>query len=209
MRIALFGASGNLGSRIAQEALPRGHKVTALVRNPDKVASKPGLRAVRGDVTDPVQVEVVARNHDVVVSAIAPPAGDPHVLVEAAQALASGAKAAGTRVVAVGGAGSLEVAPGMQLLDSPGFPAEWRPVATAHRDALQVFRGGGGDGWTVVSPSALIEPGERTGKFRLGSDSLLKDRGGNSRITMEDFAVAVVDELESGGHAGQRITVGY
>jgi putative NADH-flavin reductase len=210
LRIALFGASGRLGSRIAEEALARGHHVTALVRNPDQMASiHPELRVVRGDVTDPVQVEVAARNHDVVASAISPPEEDPGVLVEAAQSLLSGVRSTGKRVVVVGGAGSLEVAPGLQLLDSPGFPLDWRPVAAAHRSALEAFRKEGGEGWTVLSPSALIEPGKRTGRFRWGTDGLLKDAKGESRISMEDYAVAFVDEIEAAQNLGKRITVGY
>jgi putative NADH-flavin reductase len=131
------------------------------------------------------------------------------VLSEAAKSLLSAAERTGKRVVAVGGSGSLEVAPGLLLLDSPKFPAEWRPIARAHADALQVFQRGGGEGWTVISPSALIEPGKRTGRFRWGTDQLLADATGNSRISMEDYAVALVDELESGRNPGKRVTVGY
>lgn len=209
LRVALFGASGHIGSRIAQEALRRGHHVTAIVRHPDTMGSiHPDLRIVKGDVTDPVQVEVVARNHDVVASAIAPPEGEPRALVEAAKSLASVARA-GKRVVLVGGAGSLQVASGRQLLDSPGFPLDWRPVALAHRDALEVLRRQGGSAWTVLSPSALIEPGERTGRFRWGTEQLLAGPSGDSRISMEDYAVAFVDELESAQNLGKRVTVGY
>jgi len=210
LRIALFGASGNLGTRIAEEAVRRGHTVTALVREPTQMTGQhPNLRVLRGDVTDPLQVEAAARAHDVVASAIAPPPTDPGVLVEAAQSLLAGGRASGKRVMVVGGAGSLEAKPGQQLVDTPAFPAAWRPVASAHRDALAVFRAEGGEGWTVLSPSALIEPGSRTGKFRLGGDQLLGDAKGNSRISMEDYAVAFVDELEKGEHLGKRFTVGY
>jgi putative NADH-flavin reductase len=129
--------------------------------------------------------------------------------VEAAKSLTTAARQTGKRVVAVGGAGSLEVAPGQQLVDSPRFPPDWRPVALAHRDALGVFRKEGGDAWTVISPAALLEPGQRTGSFRWGTDQLLSDKSGNSRISMEDYAVAFVDELESAKNQGKRITVGY
>ncbi|HUR64541.1 MAG TPA: NAD(P)H-binding protein [Candidatus Thermoplasmatota archaeon] len=208
--MALFGASGNIGSRIAREAVRRGHQVTALVRHPETVSGRdPGLKAVKGDVTDPVQVEVAARNHDVVASAIAPPPTDLPALVDAAKSLVTAARQSGKRVVVVGGSGSLEVAPGKQLVDSPQFPAAWRPIALAHRDALQVFRDEGGEGWTVISPAALIEPGQRTGRFRWGTDQLLADKAGDSRISMEDFAVAFVDELEAGRNLGKRITVAY
>jgi hypothetical protein len=129
--------------------------------------------------------------------------------VDAAKSLVTASRQSGKRVVVVGGSGSLEVAPGMQLVDSPQFPAAWRPIALAHRDALQVFRDEGGEGWTVISPAALIEPGQRTGRFRWGTDQLLADKAGDSRISMEDFAVAFVDELEAGRNLGKRITVAY
>jgi hypothetical protein len=202
LRIALFGASGDVGSRIAEEAVARGHSVTALVRHPDQMTGDhPRLRKVRGDVTDPLQVGI---------SAIAPPANEPAVLAYAAKALLAAGRETGKRVVAVGGAGSLQAAPGKDLLDTPGFPKAWLPVAKAHRDALNVFRkGGDGVAWTVVSPSAFIEPGERTGSFRLGTEELLKDKKGESRISMEDYAVAFVDEIERGDNVGRRMTVGY
>ncbi len=210
LRIALFGASGAVGSRIAEEALERGHKVTGLVRDPARLgAVNPNLKVVRGDVTDPLQVAVVGRSHDVIASAISPPDNEPAVLVHAAKALVSGARETGKPVVAVNGAGSLEVAPGKQLVDSKDFPLEWRPVAVAHRDALAAFRKGGeGVAWTAISPSAFLEPGKRTGKFRLGTDQLLTDKKGVSRISMEDYAVAFVDAIEAGTGQG-RITVGY
>ncbi|MEK6985801.1 MAG: NAD(P)H-binding protein [Candidatus Thermoplasmatota archaeon] len=211
LSIALFGASGDIGSRIAEEALARGHRVTALVRNPAQMSGEhPQLKIVRGDATDPLQVAVVARNHDVVASAISAPPNDLAVIVHAAKALVAGARETGKRVVAVGGAGSLEVAPGKLLLDSAQFPSFVRPVAAAHLDALKVFKEKGDDApWTVVSPSAFIEPGRRTGTFRLGTEQLISDKKGNSRISMEDYAVAFVDELERGDHVGQRMTVGY
>lgn len=211
LNIALFGASGDIGSRIAEEALARGHRVTALVRNPAQMSGEhPNLRIVRGDATDPLQVAVVARNHDVVGSAISPPMQDLQVITYAAKALLAASRETSTRVVAVGGAGSLKTANGKALLATKEFPKEWLPVASAHRDALDAFQAQGeGVAWTVISPSAFIEPGKRTGKFRLGNDNLLVDGKGISRISMEDYAVAFVDELESGANAGKRITVGY
>ncbi len=211
LRIALFGASGSVGSRIAEEALERGHTVTALVRNPDRLGTiNPKLKVVRGDVTDPLQVAIAARNHDVVASAIAPPMNELAVLSHAAKSLLSASRETGKRVVAVGGAGSLRIASGGDLLDSTDFAQDWRPIANAHRNALNTFRAKGeGAVWTVVSPSALFEPGKRTGKFRVGADDLLTDKKGKSSISMEDYAVAFVDELERGDHAGQRMTVGY
>jgi putative NADH-flavin reductase len=163
----------------------------------------------RGDVTDLDFVAEVARDHDVVASAISPAPSNMGVLSDAAKSLLHASRASGRRVVAVGGAGSLKVAPGKQLLDTPEFPADWRPTALAHRDALQVFEQEGGEGWTVVSPAALTQPGKRTGRFRWGTDQLVADKKGNSRISMEDYAIAFVDEVESGRNLGRRITVGY
>lgn len=210
MRIALFGASGDIGSRIAEEALARGHRVTALVRHPDLMSGEhPNLKIVQGNVTDPLQVAVVGRSHDAIASAISPPASELAVIVHAAKALLAGARETGKPVVAVGGAGSLKTSSGRQLLATKTFPKDWVPTATAHRSALEAFKTGGeGVAWTVVSPSAFIEPGKRTGKFRLGTEQLLTDKKGNSRISMEDYAVAFVDAIESGQGQG-RITVGY
>ena len=112
------------------------------------------------------------------------------------------------RLVVVGGAGSLEVAPGVQLVDTPEFPAAWKGIALAHRDALAVYRGAALD-WTYISPAALIGPGERTGQYRTGTDQLLTDKEGESRISVEDFAVAFVDEIENQRFARQRMTVAY
>lgn len=212
LRIVLFGASGNIGSRILHEALARGHRVTAAMRDPSKIGMQhPDLRAVRADATDPVSVAAVARGHDVVASAVSPAGVQPQMLAQAARSLMQGCRDAGVaRLAVVGGAGSLEVAPGVKLLDTPEFPADWRPVGLAHWDALREFRvKGAGLDWTFVSPSARIAPGARTGKFRLGTDQLLVDPRGNSRISMEDYAVAFVDELEHGQNKGRRMTVGY
>jgi putative NADH-flavin reductase len=214
MRIALFGANGTIGQRILREALERGHAVTAVVRDPARfVASGENLSAVAGDVTDASSVAEAVKGHDAVISAVGPklPDGDPQIVVKAAHTLLDGLARAGVkRLVVVGGAGSLEVAPGVQLLDTPEFPSAWSPVATAHRDALDVFRAAPPDlEWTYVSPAALIEPGKRTGKFRVGGDQLLSDERGESRISAEDYAVALLEEIENPRHVRQRMTVAY
>lgn len=202
MKIALFGAGGMIGQRIAAEARSRGHSVTALGRS--------------DDVTDAETVAAAVAGHDAVVSAVGPgsgPAAQPSGLLStAAHALLSGLTQAGVRrLVVVGGAGSLEIAPGKQLVDQPDFPAAWRPVALAHRDALEIYRRAQGPelDWTYVSPAALIAPGVRTGRYRVGGDRLLVDEKGQSRISAEDFAVAIVDELESPKGVRKRITVAY
>jgi hypothetical protein len=126
------------------------------------------------------------------------------------QALINAVKASGVpRLIVVGGAGSLEVAPGVQVVDTPEFPAEWKPIALAAREFLNLLRAEKVLDWTYLSPSAFIEPGERTGKFRLGKDQLLVNEQGESRISNQDFAIALIDELENPTHSQQRFTVGY
>jgi putative NADH-flavin reductase len=212
VKIALFGAGGTIGQRIADEAVGRGHEVTGVVRDPSALTGRDGLIARTGDVLDPVSVATAVAGHDAVVSAVGPGQGaDPGVIVGAARSLIQGLGRAGIRrLLVVGGAASLEVAPGVQLFDAPDFPEAWKPVAGAHREALDVYRTSAGDlDWTYISPAALIAPGERTGKFRIGGDQLLTGSDGQSRISAEDYAVALVDELEKPQHLQQRITVAY
>jgi putative NADH-flavin reductase len=216
MKIVLFGATGNIGQRIIAEALRRGHSVTGVVRDPAAVGS-PDARVtlVQGDATDAESVAKVARGADAIVSAISPrpnarglPAPS---LSAAAKALLAGAKRAGVaRVLAVGGAGSLEVAPGKRLMDAPGFPDAYKAEAKEGADSLDVYRKlGAGVDWTFLSPAAEIGPGERTGKYRTTGDQFLADAKGHSRISYEDYAVALLDELEQPKHAGARFGVAY
>jgi putative NADH-flavin reductase len=212
MKIAVFGASGMIGQRITQEALARGHQVTALVRHPEKVtASHPNLTTQAADALDPASVAAAVAGHDVVVSSISPNGQQPAVLVDSAHSLLEGIERAGVRrLIVVGGAGSLEVAPGLQLVDSPEFPAAWRPGALAHRDGLNVYRQSTAPvDWTFFSPPNFIAPGERTGQYRLGTDQLVTDDKGESRISAEDYAVALLDEIETPRFARQRFTAAY
>lgn len=211
LKIALFGATGTIGSRIAAEAARRGHQVTALARNPARVpADVANVKAAPADLLDAASVSAAVRGHDVVASAYAPPHGDPAVLSQATHALVDGVRAAGVkRLVVVGGAGSLEVAPGKQLVDTEGFPDAYKAVALAHRDAFDYYRGISDLDWTFFAPAALIAPGERTGKFRTGTNALIADAEGNSRISAEDYAIAFVDELEQGRFVRQIATVAY
>ena len=212
MKIALFGATGMIGQRILREALQRGHDVTAIARDQSGVtAQNSTLRTITGDILDPQSVAQVVTGHDVVITAYGPGSGDPQTLVTAARALIIGLKQAGVKkLVIVGGAGTLEVAPGVQLLDTGKLPKEWMPLVLAHRDAFNVYKAEAGDlDYSYFSPAALIEPGERTGKFRLGGDQLLTDEQGNSRISAEDYAVALVDEAENPQHIHQRFTIAY
>lgn len=213
MKIVLFGASGVIGQRIAQEALGRGHEVIAVVRNPAHMPlTHERLSVAAGDVRDAEDVARLAAGADVVASAVGPTAdqGDA-MLTQAAHALIEGTRRAGVhRLIVVGGAGSLEVAPGVTLLDTPDFPAAWRPSALAARDALAIYRAAPSDlDWTYLSPAALIAPGERTGHYRTGGDQLVTDELGESRISAEDFAIAFVDEIERPRFARRRFTVAY
>jgi uncharacterized protein len=216
MRVVLYGATGTIGSRILKELLSRGHVVTAVARDPSKLAPQNNLTIEKGDMLDADSIAKVAKGADVVVSSYGPPSGpqgpDPskaNQLSEAARALIAGVRRAGApRIIMVGGAGSLEVSPGLQIVDAPTFPDIYKPVALAHRDAYHILRESDLN-WTYFSPAMMIQPGERTGKFRLGKDALVSDAKGTSSISAEDYAIALVDEVEQGRHTKQRFTIGY
>jgi putative NADH-flavin reductase len=212
MKIAVFGANGRIGSRVITEALNRGHDVTAVVRHPEdyKVIHE-HLKVAKADLFRMQDVETAAFNQDVVVSAYSNSGGAAvSSITEVAVPLIAGLKQANTRrLIIVGGAGSLEVAPGVQLVDAPGFPDMYKPTALAHREALKIYQKENDLDWTYVSPSAEIMPGERTGKFRTGTNQLLTAADGKSNISMEDFAVAIVDEIENPIHVRGQMTVGY
>ena len=212
MKIAIFGATGNIGSHVVTEALNREHDVTAIVRHPENYTlERPHLRVAKGDIFDSQDVEAAVFDHDAVVSAYNFTKGStPSTIVEVAVPLINGLKQAMVkRLIVVGGAGSLEIAPGLQLVDSPDFPEAFKAAALAHRDALKVYQKELELEWTYISPSAYIEPGERTGNFRTGKDQLLVDEHGRSHISMEDFAVAIIDEIMNPQHIRERFTVGY
>jgi len=212
MNIALIGATGYVGSALLQEAVTRGHSVTALVSHPEKVGANAAVTAVASDVLAQDALAAQLAGHDAVISAFSGHAqGD--VLGYYLDGMASIVKAveqAGVkRLLVVGGAGGLEVAPGRQLIDTPDFPAQWKATAEGARQALALLREESELDWTMLAPSAHLEPGERTGRFRLGTDSLLVDAEGNSRISLADYAVAMLDELEQPAHSRTRFTVGY
>jgi putative NADH-flavin reductase len=202
MRVALIGASGNAGSRILTELVRRGHSVTAIVRHPDRVPAQPSVTARQGDVFDQEGLARLVKGHDAVISSVRFTASDAGKLIEAVRA--SGVK----RYLVVGGAGSLEVAPGLKPVDAPDFPAEYKEEAAAGAAFLDRLGGETDLDWTFLSPSALFVPGERTGKFRLDRDQLLANEH-RSSISFEDYAVALVDELEKPAHSRKRFTVGY
>lgn len=202
MNVALIGATGNVGSRILSELVSRGHAVTAIARKTAALEGKPGVTAKAGDVHDEKGLASLIAGHDAVISSVHFTAFDPVKLLAAVRA--SGVK----RYLVVGGAGSLEVAPGVKLIDTPQFPAEYKAEAAAGAAFLDRLYGETELDWTFLSPSALIGPGTRTGTFRLGLDQLLANETGSS-ISYEDYAVALVDELEKPAHSRKRFTVGY
>ncbi|WP_395774320.1 NAD(P)-dependent oxidoreductase [Agrobacterium pusense] len=201
-KIALIGASGNAGSRILKELSDRGHHVTAIARSPEKIAALPNVEAKKGDVFDQTGLSKLLAGHDAVISSVHFTASDPVTLIEAVRA--SGVP----RYLVVGGAGSLEIAPGQRVVDLPDFPAAYKAEATKGAEFLDLLKQEKQLDWTFLSPSAEFVPGERTGKFRIGKDNLLSNEEG-SRISFEDYAIALVDEIEKPQHSRQRFTVGY
>ena len=216
MKLVVFGATGNVGQRVVAEALRRGNQVVGVVRDPDAVKS-PDKRVtlVKGDATNADSVATIARGSDAVVSAISPRPNARGLatpsLAANSRALIKGLRDAKVkRVLYVGGASSLEVAPGKALADMPDFPEAYREEAREGREALTIWRNEAkGLDWTYLSPAAEIAPGKRTGKYRTTQDQLLKDESGRSFITFEDYAVAVLDELERPQHVAERFGVAY
>lgn len=212
MHIALIGASGFIGSALLNEALQRGHQVTALVSNPARLAPRERLAVERVDVNDSAALAALLRGKDAAISAFSGHAQADvrgYYVAGMRSIVAAAKQAALPRLLVVGGAASLEVAPGKILLDSPDFPAQWHGTAAGARDALNLLRDEPALDWTMLSPSAHIEPVARTGRFRLGGDQLLVDAEGRSHISLADYAVAMIDELEKPAHSRRRFTVGY
>lgn len=211
MKIALIGASGFIGSALLEEALSRGHQVRALVTRPERIAPREGLSIEKSDALETPALTAQLRGADVVLSAFSGHAQDDvyGYYLQGFDSIVAATRAAGVpRLLVVGGAGSLEVAPGRLLIDA-GFPAEYRATAEGAKAALERLRNQQAQAWTMLSPAAEIFPGERTGRFRLGGDSLVSDGDGNSRISVQDYAVAMLDELEQPRHGNRRFTVAY
>jgi len=203
MKIAIAGASGRAGSRITAELAGRGHSVTAIARNPDRIAKLANVTAVAGDANDRAALAGLWAGHDAAVSSI-------HFTASNAETLIGAARDAGVpRYLVVGGAGSLEVSPGVRLVTTPSFPAQYKAEAESGAAFLDRLQQEKELNWTFLSPSALFDSGNRTGKFRLGGDQLLVDQAGKSWISFEDFAVAMADEIERPAHIRKRFTVGY
>ena len=215
MKIALIGATGFVGAAVLDELLQRGHQVTALARNPSKLAARERLSVVTADVQDSAQVAQAVEGQDALVSAFNPGWSVPDLYAQfqsGSRAILAGARRAGLqRVLVVGGAGSLCVAPGVQLVDTPAFkdhvPPNVVPGAQAARDLLTELRGETVLDWAFLSPPAGLQPGPRSGRYRVGAEELLMDGDQPAGITVADLAVAIVDEIEAPKHHRQRFTV--
>ena len=213
MKVAIIGASGQIGAFIRDEALARGHQVSAIVRHPEKITVRdPRLHIVKADVLKD-KVDELVKGHDAVISAYNPGWSNPDMYneqIEGYKRIISGVKKAGIkRLLVVGGAGSLEVAPGVQVLDTANFSEQVKKGVLATREVLYMLRKEKELEWTFLSPPSSIKPGERTGHYRVGKDQLLKDEKGESKISTPDYAVAMLDELENPQHVRERFTVAY
>jgi len=209
MKIILFGGTGTIGQRIYSEAVSRGHQVAVFVRPDREIQLLPlPAKVIEGDLAKADDVAAAVHGQSAVVSALGP-RGDDSIIMQTYETLAAGLTKAGVRrLLVVGGAGSLEIAPGKLLFDSPQFPKEWLPIAKAHGAVLEFLRTTDLD-WTYISPPALIHPGQRTGHYRRGENQLLTDANGKSEISAEDYAVGLIDELETAQAIRKRITFAW
>lgn len=209
MNVVVYGATGNSGSEIVKELLRRGHKVTGVARKVDSLKSQPEVTAKTDDLSNVDAIAAIIQGADVVVSAYQPPADNTDAIVDVTKRQVEAVKKAGkSRLIVVGGAGQLEVAPGVTLIKSGHLPAEYMPIAISHENAAQVLKGSDIN-WTYLAPGAYFVPGERTGKFRLGTNELVTDAKGESKITFADYAIALVDEIEKPKHEQKLFSVGY
>ena len=210
MKILLLGATGNIGSRILSEAVSRDHDVTAAARHTDDVPADDHVEVAQLDASDADAVARLAAGHDAIVASLSPRGeGGVETYLEAIRATLDAVRRSDAeRALIVGGAGSLEIEPGLELLDTPEFPEEFKSEAEAGREARDLARQSDVN-WTVFSPAIVIEPGERTGQFRTAGNQLLTDDEGQSQISTEDFAVALIDELEEPQYERDQFTAAY
>lgn len=202
-KIAIIGATGRAGSQLLEEALRRGHSVTAIARDTSKIGERAGVVSKNVDVLDAQALQAAVTGHDVVISAA-------HFATIPSAAVIEPVKKAGVkRLLVVGGAGSLLLPGGSRVIDSEGFPEAYKAEASAGAVFLEDLRREQQLDWTFVSPSAEFVEGERSGAFRLGQDDLLVSSAGRSWITFADYAIALIDEVETPNHSRQRFTVGY
>ena len=209
MRVVVYGATGRAGSRILQELLRRGHEVVGVARSSEPTKPSGSTKWQTDDLSDVQHIARVVRDADAVVSAYAPSPDATDKLVGVCERLAEAVEQAGVpRLLVVGGAGVLKVAPGITLIQSGKLPPEWVPIAVSHEKALAKLRSTAIN-WTYLSPAAMFEPGKRTGHYRSSKDTLLTDAAGESRISMEDYAIAMVDELEEPRHHRDSFAVAW
>jgi putative NADH-flavin reductase len=210
MNVVVYGATGNSGSEIVKELVKRGHKVTGVARDVTKLEGVSGVTAKTDDLSNVDAIAAVIKGADVVVSAYQPPADKTDALVDVTKREIEAVKKAGVpRLIVVGGAGQLEVAPGVTLIKSGHLPQEYMPIAVSHEKAAEVLKAASGINWTYIAPAAFFIPGERTGKYRTGTNNLITDEKGESKITFADYAIALVDEIEKPKHERQLFSVGY
>lgn len=213
MKLAIIGATGFVGSAILGEALERGHTVTAIVRHVEKLPERARLTPAMADVYDQSSLIPLLSGQDAVISAFNPGWSNPDIrrlFVAGTKNIIDAAKQAGVkRLLIVGGGGSLEVAPGVQLLDTPAFPEMYKEGALGIREVLGLIRQEQKLDWTYLSPAIMLTPGVRTGQYRLGTDSPVWYSPDESKITTADLAVAILDEIENPRHIRMRFTVGY
>ncbi|MGN6531588.1 MAG: NAD(P)-dependent oxidoreductase [Ginsengibacter sp.] len=216
MKIALIGATGFVGSAILKEALNRGIQVTAIVRNPDKLQPRKNLTVVKGDIMDTNKLAETFKGNDAVVSAYNAGWTNPDLyneFLKGSQSIEEAVKKSGVkRYVVSGGAGSLFIEPNVQVVDAPEFPVAWKPGALAARDYLNILKKENDLDWTFISPALIMNlgtPHQRTGKYRTGFDTPVYDANHKSTISVEDLAVAIIDEVENPKHIRQRFTVAY
>jgi len=211
MKIALIGASGFVGSAILQELLSRRHQVSAIVSRPERLPQHALLTAIKADAYAADSIASAVAGHDMVISAFNPGWDKTDIralFLKGHLAIVTGTRQAGVkRFLEIGGAGSLYVAPGVQLIDTPHFPAEYKEGAEAARQALDSLRQETELDWAFLSPPALLAPGERSGHYRLGTDDLLMEGETPAGISVADLAVAIADEAEQARHHRQRFTV--
>lgn len=211
MKLAIIGATGFVGSAVVTEALQRGHSLSAIVRTTGKLPTHPALRPVAADINDTEALAAILAGHDAVISAYNPGWAEPEIyakMVRGSQAILDAVRQSGVRrLLVVGGAGSLEVAPGVQLIDTPQFPAEYKQGALGAREALLQLRADTRLDWSFLSPPALLAPGERRERYRVGDDQLLMDGDHPAGISVATLAVAILDEIERPQHLRRRFTV--
>lgn len=213
MKVALIGATGFVGSAVLQELLNRGHQVTGMVQHPEKLPKENNLIPKKTDVYHEADLAAMLTGQEAVISAFNPGWKNPEIrnlMEKGSSSILKATKKSGVkRLIFVGGAGSLQISPGIDLLDTPDFPAQWREGAEGARQALKLFRQENELDWVFVSPAIKLVPGERTGKYKVGKDEPVFNIKKESRISVQDLAVAIVDELEKPKHHRERFTAGY